>query len=264
MTDNLRAALQIIANMCPASCEMTDAHEMAQIAQEALEQQASGPAQETSGYIEALNQCAISAGERVRLQKECDYKQYKIDELMFEYCREEMTEDQLLNYEKHQRRSDAGITIPTLTKRTMIKITDSRLAELFNSVDFSQMVTADDLFYMIARSVEHEALSTIPVLQYGDGTPSNRLNSLLTELGKRFPAEVNPVASDPPEPKYLAAIDALRDISLSKSEQPYAYELTVKTSGTNDVTRKELCYEKPDIQENPHYDYEVRELFTAT
>lgn len=29
--------------------------------------------------------------------------QYKIDELMLEYCPNEMTEEQLENYEKHQR-----------------------------------------------------------------------------------------------------------------------------------------------------------------
>lgn len=43
----------------------------------------------------------------------------------------------------------------------------------------------------------------------GPGTPIARLTYLLAELDKRFPGVVNPVMSDPPEPKYLAAIDYL-------------------------------------------------------
>ncbi|MDO8728678.1 MAG: hypothetical protein Q7K26_02155 [bacterium] len=53
-------------------------------------------------------------------------------------------------------------------------------------------------------------------------------------------------------------------VETTKTVQPYAYEVIVRLSGTNEVTRKELLYEKPDIQENRHYDYEVRELFTST
>lgn len=41
------------------------------------------------------------------------------------------------------------------------------------------------------------------------GSPLARLSYLLDELDKRFPGVVNPVLSDPPEPKYLAAIDRL-------------------------------------------------------
>lgn len=40
------------------------------------------------------------------------------------------------------------------------------------------------------------------------GTPLARLSYLLDELEKRFPGVVNPVMSDPPEPKLLAALDA--------------------------------------------------------
>ena len=43
----------------------------------------------------------------------------------------------------------------------------------------------------------------------GHGTPVARMEYLHDELDKRFPDAVNPVLSDPPEPKYLAAIDAL-------------------------------------------------------
>jgi hypothetical protein len=39
--------------------------------------------------------------------------------------------------------------------------TDDQLAEIFNSVDFSRMVTADDVFYLIARAVEKAALARI-------------------------------------------------------------------------------------------------------
>lgn len=41
------------------------------------------------------------------------------------------------------------------------------------------------------------------------GTPEYRLNYLLSELEKRFPKLHNPIMSDPVEPKYLEAIDAL-------------------------------------------------------
>lgn len=44
------------------------------------------------------------------------------------------------------------------------------------------------------------------------GTPSYRLKRLLEELAKRFPDVNNHVMSDPPEPKYLAEIDALIEI----------------------------------------------------
>lgn len=36
----------------------------------------------------------------------------------------------------------------------MTPLTDEQLKELFDQIDFSQMVTADDLFYLIARAVE--------------------------------------------------------------------------------------------------------------
>ncbi len=41
------------------------------------------------------------------------------------------------------------------------------------------------------------------------GTPKARLAKLLAELDKRFPGVVNPISSEPPEPKYLAEIDRL-------------------------------------------------------
>jgi len=44
----------------------------------------------------------------------------------------------------------------------------------------------------------------------GPGTPSGRLEYLLNELEKRFPAVHNKWMSDAPEPKYLAAIDRSR------------------------------------------------------
>lgn len=36
-------------------------------------------------------------------RRELDAKQAKIDELMMEYCPDEMTEDQLVEWAKHQR-----------------------------------------------------------------------------------------------------------------------------------------------------------------
>ncbi|MET3119749.1 hypothetical protein AAKU64_003995 [Undibacterium sp. GrIS 1.8] len=57
-----------------------------------------------------------------------------------------------------------------------------------------------------------------------------------------------------------SSVIATLDQQESEPLQPYAYEVIVKVSGTNEVSRKVLCYEKPDIQENRHYDYEVREL----
>ena len=38
------------------------------------------------------------------------------------------------------------------------RLSDSRIKELFDSIDFSRMCTADDLFYMIARAIEREIL----------------------------------------------------------------------------------------------------------
>lgn len=53
-------------------------------------------------------------------------------------------------------------------------------------------------------------------VQDGPGTPYARLCYLLDELEKRFPGVVNPVMSDPPEPKLLAALDgriaSLKDV----------------------------------------------------
>ncbi len=43
----------------------------------------------------------------------------------------------------------------------------------------------------------------------GPGTIYWRFSRLLEELDKRFPGVANPILSDPPEPKYLKAIDEL-------------------------------------------------------
>jgi hypothetical protein len=45
----------------------------------------------------------------------------------------------------------------------------------------------------------------------GPGSPHARLTYLIGELRKRFPAAHNVFGSDPCEPKYLAAIDRLRE-----------------------------------------------------
>lgn len=45
----------------------------------------------------ALSMLLKIAGERIA------HLEYKIDELMLEYCPNEMTEEQLENYKKHQR-----------------------------------------------------------------------------------------------------------------------------------------------------------------
>ncbi len=44
----------------------------------------------------------------------------------------------------------------------------------------------------------------------GEGTPAARFVLLMDELERRFPDAHSPYASDPPEPRYLAAIDRLR------------------------------------------------------
>lgn len=41
-------------------------------------------------------------------------------------------------------------------------LTDERIAELINGCDFSTMVTADDVFYLIARAVESELRGIAP------------------------------------------------------------------------------------------------------
>lgn len=43
------------------------------------------------------------------------------------------------------------------------------------------------------------------------GTPEARLTYLLEELGRRFPEAEQPYRSDPPEVRFLAAIDTLLD-----------------------------------------------------
>jgi hypothetical protein len=49
--------------------------------------------------------------------------------------------------------------------------------------------------------------------------------------------------------------------SAQVSQEPYAYEVIVCIAGSGEISRKELTYEKPNIQENRHYDYQVNELF---
>lgn len=44
----------------------------------------------------------------------------------------------------------------------------------------------------------------------GPGTPAHRFSRILDELEKRFPDAAPALLSDPPEPKYLAAIDAMQ------------------------------------------------------
>lgn len=39
------------------------------------------------------------------------------------------------------------------------RLTDERIRELIDGIDFSRMVTADDLFFLIARAIEREAVS---------------------------------------------------------------------------------------------------------
>lgn len=41
-----------------------------------------------------------------------------------------------------------------LPKCEWVKLTDDEVKESFNSIDFTKMVTADDLFYLIARDIE--------------------------------------------------------------------------------------------------------------
>jgi hypothetical protein len=53
----------------------------------------------------------------------------------------------------------------------------------------------------------------------GPGTVYHRFSRLLDELDKRFPGVANPVMSDPPEPKYLAAIDRLLEKCKSYKSQ---------------------------------------------
>lgn len=61
------------------------------------------------------------------------------------------------------------------------------------------------MFYRL--EAYHAALSIETPRRDGPGSPSWRLTRLLDELKKRFPEAHNPIMSDPPEPKYLAAID---------------------------------------------------------
>lgn len=59
-----------------------------------------------------------------------------------------------------------------------------------------------------ARALVAEARRLRALDADGPGTPIARLTYMLDEMERRFPGVVNPVASDPPEPKLLAAVDA--------------------------------------------------------
>lgn len=54
----------------------------------------------------------------------------------------------------------------------------------------------------------------------GPGTIHWRYCRLMEELDKRFPGVVNPLLSDPPEPKYLAAIDRLIERDPLREKEP--------------------------------------------
>jgi hypothetical protein len=61
----------------------------------------------------------------------------------------------------------------------------------------------------------------------GPGSPIHSLTFLISELHKRFPDAHNPILSDPPEPKYLAAIDSLL------AENKRLREKTIEVSSQN-------------------------------
>lgn len=44
-----------------------------------------------------------------KIENECEYRQQRIDELMLEYCADEMTEDQIENWERHQVESKINL-----------------------------------------------------------------------------------------------------------------------------------------------------------
>jgi hypothetical protein len=79
------------------------------------------------------------------------------------------------------------------------------------------------------QSKEAQRLLTSTALPWETaGTPSARLHYLFDELDQRFPNAVSPVSSEPPEPKYLAAIDKLMktvDMLTDVSEQSDADDL---------------------------------------
>jgi len=50
-------------------------------------------------------------------------------------------------------------TKPTPQQPVTLALTDDRIKEVIDSIDFKKMVTADDLFYLIARAVEREVLN---------------------------------------------------------------------------------------------------------
>lgn len=53
-------------------------------------------------YYEALETAAALRAELAEAKKDRDAKQAKIDELMLEYCPEEITPEQLAEYERNQ------------------------------------------------------------------------------------------------------------------------------------------------------------------
>jgi len=45
------------------------------------------------------------------------------------------------------------------TASAILALTDERIKEVIDAIDFKKMVTADDLFYLIARAIEREVLN---------------------------------------------------------------------------------------------------------
>jgi len=63
-------------------------------------------------------------------------------------------------------------------------LTDERIKELIDAIDFKRMVTADDLFYLIARAIESEVRAQVT-------TEGMREAALTTEVRAALNACIN-------------------------------------------------------------------------
>ncbi len=61
-----------------------------------------------AAYDSAFKQAMQNGEELAKCKEDAESKQAQIDALMFEYCPDEMTQEQIAEYEKHQIRGGEG------------------------------------------------------------------------------------------------------------------------------------------------------------
>jgi hypothetical protein len=86
------------------------------------------------------------------------------------------TAEQMLTYAR------AAVELSRAKQAAQPQVSDSDLKECFDAIDFSQMVTADDLFYMIARAVLKKFALSQPAAQSAQ-VPEPKVTSHMMNQG---------------------------------------------------------------------------------